>query len=81
MKRLQAFKYELMPNGGQDLSGLRSCVGGESPDASEIRLCGFEENADVVGAINVLARGHRVAACGETAQSDRSMKQEPTEAI
>ncbi|RKT98845.1 cytosine methyltransferase, partial [Burkholderia sp. Nafp2/4-1b] len=24
--------------------------------------CGFEENADVVGAINVLARGHRVAA-------------------
>ncbi|MEX3581410.1 MAG: transposase [Burkholderia sp.] len=30
--------------------------------------CGFEENADVVGAINVLARGHRVAACGETAR-------------
>ncbi|AOI72764.1 RNA-guided endonuclease InsQ/TnpB family protein [Burkholderia ubonensis] len=30
--------------------------------------CGFEENADVVGAINVLARGHRVAACGEAAQ-------------
>jgi putative transposase len=30
--------------------------------------CGFEENADVVGAINILARGHRVAACGELAQ-------------
>ncbi|OMG75399.1 RNA-guided endonuclease InsQ/TnpB family protein [Burkholderia ubonensis] len=30
--------------------------------------CGFEENADVVGAINVLAWGHRVAACGEAAQ-------------
>ncbi|MDR1062822.1 MAG: transposase [Azoarcus sp.] len=43
--------------------------------------CGFEENADVVGAINILARGYRVAACGETAQSGRSMKQEPTEAI
>lgn len=42
--------------------------------------CGFAENADVVGAINILARGHRVAACGETAQSGRSVKQEPTEA-
>jgi putative transposase len=29
--------------------------------------CGFKENADVVGAINVLARGHRVLACGATA--------------
>ncbi len=27
--------------------------------------CGYENNADVVGAMNVLARGHRVAACGE----------------
>ncbi|RKT99140.1 cytosine methyltransferase, partial [Burkholderia sp. Nafp2/4-1b] len=43
--------------------------------------CGFEENADVVGAINVLARGHRVAACGEPTQSGRSVKQEPAEAI
>ena len=42
--------------------------------------CGFEENADLVGAINILARGHRVLACGETVQSGRSMKQEPTEA-
>mgnify|MGYP001379563706 FL=1 len=30
--------------------------------------CGFEENADVVGAINILARGHRVLACGEPVQ-------------
>lgn len=42
--------------------------------------CGFEENADVVGAINILARGHRVAACGEMARSGRSKKQEPAEA-
>lgn len=42
--------------------------------------CGFEENADLVGAINILARGHRVAACGEPVQSGRSVKQEPTEA-
>jgi predicted RNA-binding Zn-ribbon protein involved in translation (DUF1610 family) len=40
--------------------------------------CGYEENADVVGAINILARGHRVAACGELVQSGRSAKQEPT---
>ena len=27
--------------------------------------CGFEENADLVGAINILAAGHAVLACGE----------------
>ena len=42
--------------------------------------CGYENHADVVGAINILARGHRVLACGESVQSGRSMKQEPTEA-
>ena len=42
--------------------------------------CGYENNADVVGAINVLERGYRLLACGEMAQSGRSMKQEPTEA-
>ena len=42
--------------------------------------CGFEENADLVGAINILARGHRVLACGEPVQSGRSVKQEPAEA-
>ena len=30
--------------------------------------CGFEENADVVGAINVLERGYRLLACGEMVQ-------------
>jgi len=29
--------------------------------------CGFVENADIVGALNVLARGHRVIACGVAA--------------
>ena len=28
--------------------------------------CGFKNNADYVGAINVLARGHRVLACGDS---------------
>ena len=43
--------------------------------------CGHAAHADVVGAINILARGHRAAACGEPVQSGRSMKQEPAEAI
>jgi len=42
--------------------------------------CGYENHADVVGAINILERGHRLLACGEPVQSDRSGKQEPTEA-
>jgi putative transposase len=50
--------------------------------------CAYENNADVVGALNILARGHRVAACGEegaglgrkTWTKPASMKQEPTEA-
>lgn len=49
--------------------------------------CGYENNADVVGALNVLARGHRVAACGEDVKPAKavrprtvaSAKQEPTE--
>jgi len=43
--------------------------------------CGYAEHADLVGAINVLRAGHARLACGETAQSGRSVKQEPTEAI
>jgi putative transposase len=49
--------------------------------------CGYENHADVVGAMNVLARGYRVAACGEegsglgrkTRTKPASVKQEPTE--
>ncbi len=43
--------------------------------------CGYENHADVVGAINVLERGHRLLACGEKVQLGRSKKQEPTEVI
>jgi putative transposase len=50
--------------------------------------CGYENHADVVGAMNVLARGYRVIACGEegagsgqkTETKPSSVKQEPTEA-
>jgi transposase len=27
--------------------------------------CGYEENADLIGAINIKAAGHAVLACGE----------------
>ncbi len=43
--------------------------------------CGYENNADVVGAINILERGHRLLACGELAQSGLSVKQEPIEVL
>ena len=42
--------------------------------------CGYKNHADVVGAINIVERGHRLLACGEMAQSGRSKKQEPFEA-
>ena len=41
--------------------------------------CGYRNNADHVGAINILRAGHARLACGETVQSGRSMNQEPTE--
>ena len=41
--------------------------------------CGYKNHADVVGAINVLERGHRLLACGESARLGRSVKQEPAE--
>jgi putative transposase len=50
--------------------------------------CAYENHADVVSAMNILARGHRVAACGEEGSGlehklkmkPASVKQEPTEA-
>ena len=43
--------------------------------------CGHSENADINAARNILAAGHAVLASGEMVQSDRSVKQEPTEGI
>ena len=86
--------YKLAWNGGwliavppQNTSRTCPCCGHASKDNRQTQArfaciaCGLEENADVVGAINVLARGHRVAACGDLVQFGRSAKQEPTEAI
>ena len=38
--------------------------------------CHYENNADVVGAINILKRGQRWLACGGSVQLDNPMKQE-----
>lgn len=43
--------------------------------------CGYAENADLVGAINILAAGHAVLACGVTVQQCRTVKHEPAEGI
>jgi len=45
----------------------------------ECVACGYSENADLNAARNILAAGHAVLACGESAQSGHSMKQEPAE--
>ncbi len=40
--------------------------------------CGYKNNADVVGAMNILERGYRLLACGDVVLS-HSKKQEPAE--
>ena len=85
--------YKLGWNGGMLLavpphntSRTCPCCGHLSQDNRQTQAkflcvdCGYENHADVVGAINVLERGYRLLACGERAQSGHSMKQEPTEA-
>jgi putative transposase len=41
----------------------------------ECMACGYKNHADVVGAMNILERGHRLLARGELAQLSRSKKQ------
>lgn len=93
--------YKLAWQGGwlvavppQNTSRSCPCCGHVSADNRRTQAkfecveCGFENNADVVGALNILARGHRVTACGEDVSRARpvratyaaSVKQEPTEA-
>ncbi|MEB0141246.1 MULTISPECIES: transposase [unclassified Undibacterium] len=85
--------YKVSWNGGtllavppHNTSRTCPCCGHVSKDNRQTQAkflcvdCGYENHADVVGAINVLERGYRLLACGESAQSGRSMKQEPTEA-
>jgi putative transposase len=86
-------EYKVAWNGGMLLavpphntSRTCPCCGYISKDNRQTQAkflcvdCDYENNADVVGAINVLERGYRLLACGDSAQSGRSVKQEPTEA-
>ncbi len=93
-------EYKLAWNGGELIAidpknTSRTCPNCGHVDAQNRQTqavfrcvaCGHQAHADVVGAINILARGHRVAACGEDvshakpakAQRAASVKQEPTE--
>jgi transposase len=47
----------------------------------ECAACGFRENADLVGALNVLRAGHAGLACAETAPAYEAPGQEPTDAF
>lgn len=51
-----------------------------SQAAFECITCGYQNHADVVGAINIRERGLRLLACGEPVQPSHSVKQEPAEA-
>lgn len=95
-------EYKLNWNGGQFLAVNPINTSRQCPECGHIHAdnrktqavfccvaCGYKANADLVGAMNVLARGHRVLACGEdvsrvkSAKTKRaaSVKQEPAEAI
>lgn len=62
-----------------------SCCGSVSKENRKTQAkfaciaCGYQANADVNAAMNILAAGHAVIACGEVAQSGASVKQEPAE--
>jgi hypothetical protein len=43
--------------------------------------CGHNNNADVVGAINILERGHRLFACRGDLEARGPKKQEPAEMV
>ena len=83
--------YKTAWNGGmlfavppQYTSQTCPCCGHVSADNRQTQArfacvaCGYENHADVVGAVNVLERGHRLLACGDGALR-LSMKQELTE--
>ena len=85
--------YKLIWNGGMLLpvpahhtSQTCPCCGHVSKDNRLTQAqflcvgCGYENHADVVGAMNILERGLRFLACGDSVQQGRSVKQEPAEA-
>ena len=86
-------EYKQAWRGGQvvavnprDTSRTCPCCGHASAENRQTQArfacveCGYENHADLVGAINILAAGHAVLACGGMAQSGHPAKQEPAEA-
>lgn len=84
--------YKLQWNGGllltvppQNTSRTCPCCNYVSEDNRKTQAqfkcvsCNYKNHADVVGAMNVLERGHRLLARGEMVHLGRSKKQEPTE--
>ena len=85
-------EYKLQWNGGLLLAVAPQNTSRTCPDCHHINEhnrktqsefecvhCRYKDNADVVGALNILERGYRLLACGEKVHLGRSMKQEPTE--
>lgn len=85
-------EYKQKWNGGEVIavapqytSQRCSCCGSVSKENRQTQAkfaciaCGYQANADVNAAMNILAAGHAVLACGEMVQSGHSVKQEPTE--
>jgi putative transposase len=84
--------YKLQWNGGmlltvppQNTSRSCPCCKHVSEDNRKTQAqfkcvsCNYKNHADVVGAMNILERGHRLLARGEMVHLGRSKKQEPTE--
>jgi putative transposase len=61
--------YEYVSKDNRKTQAQFECVG-----------CGYKNHADVVGAINILEREHRLLARGESVFLNHSKKQEPIEA-
>lgn len=95
MKRQQAFRFRIEPNGAQKRA--MSQFAGNARKVWNLALARQQEIYTeskqftnsfgmnhwllaAVGAINILERGRRSLACGEKTQSGRSRKQEPTQA-
>ena len=85
-------RYKLEWNGGMVISvppqntsrtcpkcGCISEFNRKTQSQFECIQCRYKNHADIVGAMNVLERGHRLLACGERVHLGRSKKQEPTE--
>jgi hypothetical protein len=59
---------------------LAECESEQQGDDNHVRRCRFADNADLVGAINVLRAGYALIACEVNGEVSRQ-QQEPTERV